>query len=344
MNVLDLFSGIGGFSLGLERAGMRTVAFCEIEPFPRAVLAKHWPHVPCYHDVHDVTADRLDRDGVGRIDLICGGYPCQPFSHAGKQRGHEDPRHLWPQMRRVVGEVRPAWVLAENVVGHITLGLDQVLADLETDGYAARAIVVPACAKDAPHIRQRVWIMARDRDRDREPDLSVDAEVEGVQGMVADAARDVGLRGGEEIRRARQRAESGSAGRGGVEHVATESQEGATRDVADAVSKGLERYARDEGEETGRSGSQRGPTSESGLPGGSGPLLPDDGLRSGEGPGPVQRGRQEPSRWLPEPRVGRVAHGIPRRMDRLRALGNAVVPQVVEEIGRAIMACKARRA
>lgn len=239
MNVLDLFSGIGGFSLGLERAGMRTVAFCEIEPFPRAVLAKHWPHVPCYHDVHDVTADRLDRDGVGRIDLICGGYPCQPFSHAGKQRGHEDPRHLWPQMRRVVGEVRPAWVLAENVVGHITLGLDQVLADLETDGYAARAIVVPACAKDAPHIRQRVWIMAR---------------------------------------------------------------------------------------------------------GGSGPLLPDDGLRSGEGPGPVQRGRQEPSRWLPEPRVGRVAHGIPRRMDRLRALGNAVVPQVVEEIGRAIMACKARRA
>lgn len=288
MNVLDLFSGIGGFSLGLERAGMRTVAFCEIEPFPRAVLAKHWPHVPCYHDVHDVTADRLDRDGVGRIDLICGGYPCQPFSHAGKQRGHEDPRHLWPQMRRVVGEVRPAWVLAENVVGHITLGLDQVLADLETDGYAARAIVVPACAKDAPHIRQRVWIMARDRDRDREPDLSVD--------------------------------------------------------VADAVSKGLERYARDEGEETGRSGSQRGPTSESGLPGGSGPLLPDDGLRSGEGPGPVQRGRQEPSRWLPEPRVGRVAHGIPRRMDRLRALGNAVVPQVVEEIGRAIMACKARRA
>lgn len=254
MNVLDLFSGIGGFSLGLERAGMRTVAFCEIEPFPRAVLAKHWPHVPCYHDVHDVTADRLDRDGVGRIDLICGGYPCQPFSHAGKQRGHEDPRHLWPQMRRVVGEVRPAWVLAENVVGHITLGLDQVLADLETDGYAARAIVVPACAKDAPHIRQRVWIMARDRDRDR------------------------------------------------------------------------------------------GPTSESGLPGGSGPLLPDDGLRSGEGPGPVQRGRQEPSRWLPEPRVGRVAHGIPRRMDRLRALGNAVVPQVVEEIGRAIMACKARRA
>ncbi len=140
VNVLDLFSGIGGFSLGLERAGMSTVAFCEIEKFPRAVLAKHWPGVPIYDDVRTLTADRLDRDGVPRIDLVCGGYPCQPFSHAGKRGGTSDPRHLWPEMRRVVGEVRPAWVTAENVTGHITMGLDQVLADLEADGYAGRLL------------------------------------------------------------------------------------------------------------------------------------------------------------------------------------------------------------
>ncbi len=255
MHVLDLFSGIGGFSLGLERAGMRTVAFCEIDAYARAVLRKHWPTVPQYEDVHDVTAERLARDGIGRIDLVSGGYPCQPFSHAGKQRGTDDPRHLWPQMRRVIGEVRPALVLAENVVGHITLGLDQVLADLEADGYAGRAVAIPACAKDAPHIRQRVWIIARN---------------------VADADRSR-LEGRE---------------RGGLQERAGEWTPGA-----------------------------RGP-------------LPN---AHGEPPGWPPESRRERSEWLPEPRVGRVANGIPRRMDRLRGLGNAVVPQVVEEIGKAIM-------
>lgn len=294
MNVLDLFSGIGGFSLGLERAGMRTVAFCEIEPFPRAVLAKHWPGVPCYEDVRDVTAERLARDGVPPPELICGGYPCQPFSHAGKQRGSEDPRHLWPEMRRVIGEVRPAWVVAENVVGHVALGLDQVLADLETDGYAGRAIVIPAAAVDAPHIRQRVWIMARDRDRDRESVGAFDAKVERVSG-----------------------------------------------DLADAECEGLEGYAGDEGAAEGRSGSQRGPVASRRVPRGIGPLLPDDGLRRSEGARASERRRPQPARWLPEPGVGRVANGIPRRMDRLRALGNAVVPQIPEMIGRAILEAEA---
>jgi DNA (cytosine-5)-methyltransferase 1 len=304
MNVLDLFSGIGGFSLGLERAGMRTVAFCEIEPFPRAVLAKHWPHVPCYEDIHDVTADRLARDGIGRVDLISGGYPCQPFSHAGKQRGHEDPRHLWPQMRRVIGEVRPTWVVAENVVGHITLGLDQVLADLEADGYTGRAIVVPACAKDAPHIRQRVWIMARDRDRDRESACTVDAEAQGLPSDVAHTEEQPG------INLCGDAGYAGQAGDGSREGAVQQPGRRGT-DVADANIAGSQ----------GHWGLRKCPDE---RPAGT-------------------RGRTEQGAWLPEPPVGRVAHGVPRRVDRLKALGNAVVPQVVEEIARAIIATERQR-
>jgi len=136
MKVLDLFSGIGGFSLGLERAGMETVAFCEIEEYPRRVLAKHWPDVPIYNDVRTLTKERLDSDGIGPIDLICGGYPCQPFSTAGKRRGAEDDRHLWPEVNRLISEYRPSWFIGENVAGHISMGLDQVLSDLEGQDYA----------------------------------------------------------------------------------------------------------------------------------------------------------------------------------------------------------------
>lgn len=293
MNVLDLFSGIGGFSLGLERAGMRTVAFCEIEPFCRAVLAKHWPGVPCYDDVRTLTATRLAADGIGAVDVICGGYPCQPFSHAGKQRGEQDPRHLWPEMRRLVGEVRPAWVVAENVVGHVTLGLDQVLSDLEADGYAGRAIVVPAAAVNAPHIRQRVWIVARDRDRDRKSACSVDAEASRLPGDLPDAA---GQRRQEDVLDVE-----------GEESLWTQAgfAAGVRPHVADADiarSQGHGRLRERAGERTARTGR-----------------------------------RTVPCEWLPEPGVGRVAHGVPRRVDRLRALGNAVVPQVVQVIGEAIL-------
>lgn len=161
LRVLDLFSGIGGFSLGLERTGgFETAAFCEYAEFPRKVLAKHWPDVPIYNDVRELTAERLDADGIGSIDLICGGYPCQPFSHAGKRLGAEDDRHLWPEMSRLIASLRPTWVIGENVAGHISMGLDDVLADLGTLGYACQAFVVPACAVNAPHRRERVWIVA----------------------------------------------------------------------------------------------------------------------------------------------------------------------------------------
>ena len=160
LNVLDLFSGIGGFSLGLERSGMTTAAFCEIDLFCRSVLARHWPTVPVYSDNHELSARRLSHDRIPSIDLICGGYPCQPFSIAGKQRGENDPRHLWPQMYRLVRELRPRWVVCENVLGHVELGLDAVLDDLDALGYTCTTFVVPACAVGAPHRRDRVWIVA----------------------------------------------------------------------------------------------------------------------------------------------------------------------------------------
>lgn len=160
LQVLDLFSGIGGFSLGLERAGMHTAAFCEIDPYCRSVLARHWPHTPIYHDIRQLTARRLHHDHIFDIDLICGGYPCQPFSIAGNQRGERDPRHLWPQMHRLIRELRPRWVVCENVAGHVELGLDTVLDELDALGYTAWTFVVPACAVGAPHRRDRVWIVA----------------------------------------------------------------------------------------------------------------------------------------------------------------------------------------
>ena len=158
-NVLDLFSGIGGFSLGLERAGMRTAAFCEIDPFCQRVLARHWPSTRVYADIKQLTSRRLQHDGLS-IDILCGGYPCQPFSVAGKRRGQDDPRHLWPEMYRLIREIRPRWVICENVAGHIELGLDTVFADLAAAGYAATPVVVPACAVGLPHRRDRIWVVA----------------------------------------------------------------------------------------------------------------------------------------------------------------------------------------
>lgn len=159
MRMLDLFSGIGGISLAAEWAGIETVAFCEIEPFPQKVLRKHWPNVPIYDDVRTLTKERLEADGIRAIDIVSAGYPCQPFSYAGKRRGTEDDRHLWPEVKRLLQEIRPRWFVGENVAGHITLGLDDVLSDLESLGYTAQAFVIPACSVNAPHRRDRVFIV-----------------------------------------------------------------------------------------------------------------------------------------------------------------------------------------
>ena len=134
MQHLDLFSGIGGFALAARWAGIETVGFCEIEDFPRKVLAKNFPGIKIHEDIKDLNGEEYEG-----IDIITGGYPCQPFSVAGKRRGTEDNRHLWPEMLRVVQQARPDWVVCENVAGHITMGLDEVLADLGNEGYTSQA-------------------------------------------------------------------------------------------------------------------------------------------------------------------------------------------------------------
>ena len=163
MRVLDLFSGIGGFSLGLERAGMTTVAFCEIDPYCRAVLKKHWPKVACYEDVRTLTADALSRDGI-TVDVICGGFPCQDISVAGDGAGIEGERSgLWREYVRLIGELRPDIVIVENVAALLGRGLSRVLGDLASLGFDAEWHCIPASAVGLPHIRDRVWIVANDR-------------------------------------------------------------------------------------------------------------------------------------------------------------------------------------
>ena len=161
LRVLDLFSGIGGFSLGLERTGgFETVAFCEIEPYPRAVLAKHWPGVPIYDDVRTLTADALRRDGIA-VDVICGGFPCQDLSRAGTGAGITGDRSgLWSEFARLIGELRPDYAILENVAALLDDGMGTVLGDLADLGYDAEWSTVSACAVGAPHMRQRVFAVA----------------------------------------------------------------------------------------------------------------------------------------------------------------------------------------
>lgn len=233
LKVLDLFSGIGGFSLGLERAGMETVAFCEIDKFCQKVLKKHWPGVEIFEDITKLDGKQFN----GAIDVVCGGFPCQPYSVAGKQKAEKDSRHLWPEMLRIIREAKPTWVIGENVKGIIKLGLDTVCKDLEAEGYTIRLFNIPACGVGAPHRRERIWIVAY--------------------------TNNIGCEGSE----------------------------------CEAI--------------------QRQP------------------IQSWEFKGGYQEWRDG---WpISAPKVCGVANGIPNRTHRLRALGNAVVPQIPEIIGRAIM-------
>ena len=229
MRVLDLFSGIGGFSLGLERAGFETVAFCEIDKKCHKVLNKHWPDVPIFEDVCTLTKELLDERGI-TVDVICGGFPCQDISLAGKGAGIEGERSgLWTEYARIISELRPKFVIVENVAALLSRGLDRVLGDLAEIGYDAEWHCIPASAVGAPHRRDRIWILAYPR---RVPaQIPLERELSAIQ------------------------------------------------------------------------------------------------IAYGSG------------WWETEPDVGRVADGVPGRVDRLKQLGNAVVPQIPELIGRAIMSC-----
>ena len=163
---LSLFSGIGGLDLAAEWAGFRTVGQCEWADYPREVLEKHWPGLPRYRDIRTLTKESFyELTGLYTVDVISGGFPCQPFSVAGKQRGKDDDRYLWPEFLRVIHELQPAWVIGENVPGIANLALDTVLSDLEAEGYEVQCFLIPACGVDAPHKRFRVVIVAHAIDR-----------------------------------------------------------------------------------------------------------------------------------------------------------------------------------
>ena len=246
MQVGSLFSGIGGFDLGLERAGMSIGWQVENNEYCNRVLEKHWPNVKRYGDIKTI-----DWKTVEKVDLVCGGFPCQPFSCAGKRRGKYDDRYLWPEVVRCIDALRPTWFFGENVPGIINLALDQVCADLESLGYEVVTFNIPACAVDAPHIRKRIWILAH--------------------------------------------AESDLWGASRCDRSKTSDRGGSF--LADAEAVLPQR----------RNGRSREAQSWGG------------------------------SRWPAESDVGRVAHGIPRRVDRLKGLGNAIVPQIAEALGRMIL-------
>jgi len=299
--VLDLFSGIGGFSLGLERTGgFETVAFCEIEPFPRKVLAKHWPEVPCYEDVTKLTGDILKRDGIS-VDVITGGFPCQDISTAGKQAGIKEGTRsgLWSEIVRLIGELSPRYVIVENVAALLSGPSEQrggwfgrILSDLAECGYDAEWENIPAAALGAPHRRERVWIVAYPKfSRPR-----CEGRKTNHQGWWASE------NGSKSIRQAH-----GASGSGRVVP--------AGQDVADTNSQ------RQQGQ-----GQPFKHVSQA-----------QDQNRQASILGPVGKPRE----WSPEPAICRVANGVPNRVDRLKGLGNAVVPQIPELIGRAILAAEA---
>jgi DNA (cytosine-5)-methyltransferase 1 len=274
LRVLDLFSGIGGFSLGLERAGMQTVAFCEIDKVAQQVLRKHWPNVPIFDDVKTLKGEQL-----GTIDVICGGFPCQDLSFAGKGAGLTGARSgLWWEFHRLIKEIKPSWVIIENVAALRSRGLDKVLGSLAEIGYDAEWHCVPASAVGAHHQRDRVWIIAYpNHARSRTPEHGVDQD-------------------GQTLEQERQDKPLGGVSRCGTV-------------VSDTDILGTQVPIE------GRHPSQQvlGGTSEA--------------WRVAVG-----------GTWSVEPPICRVADGVSNRAHRIKQLGNAVVPQIPELIGRAINA------
>ncbi len=282
MKVLDLFSGIGGFSIGLERAGMETVAFCEIEEYPRKVLAKHWPDVPIYEDVRNVTREQLNADGIFP-DVICGGFPCQDISVAGNQAGlgEETRSGLWSECARLLGDIQPKYAIFENVTALLNGGggdwFKRVLWDISEVGYDAEWHCIPASELGAHHHRDRVWIIAYPK-------------------------------GQREVR------EGGSPKQSGQPRPVYSQSSSPSQKMGDSQCRASKTELQRQKQPILQKTNQRRQAIGSSIAN-----VPEAGF------------------WSTEPKMGRVANGVPNRSHRLKCLGNAVCPPVVEVLAKAIM-------
>ena len=291
LTVGSLFSGIGGFDLGLERAGMKVIWQSEIDEFASKVLKKHWPDVP---NLGDIT--KVDWTNIERPDVICGGYPCQPFSTAGKRGGASDPRHLWPAMFNAICLLRPRYALMENVRGHLSLGFGRVLGDLAEIGYDAEWQVIPAAAVGALHKRDRVFIVAYPTS-------------EGLQRRVGQVVK--GHRNGFTNGRENVADTDGKRLEGQRAKQQTTRASGESAEMADT-----------NGEQLGQQGRTKDIGSKNRVWSNNNRRETTNGFRQW---------------WEVEPDVGRVANGVSNRVDRLKGLGNAIVPQVAELVGALVV-------
>ena len=352
LKVTSLFSGIGGIDLGLKATGYyKTTLFSEIDPFCQKILKKHWPNVPIIPDVRDINGKEIE------TDVLVGGFPCQPFSVAGKRKGKEDERHLWPEMFRIIKEARPSIVIGENVPGIINtqMALGQCVSDLESEGYKVQPVVLPACSVNAPHRRYRVFIIAMvDTDNLRLPQHSSEEKEKQVgwtetplvsgSSFMANAnsssrsswesrgadreisAESEGLRGGESERKARKESWSGS------ENVANP-----TSFISNGGGRGDHSKEGEIQREIGRKSSFLANSTASGSQASSEERLEQEGSEEAIAVDTCSRTFRPEGNWAVEPNVGRVADGISDRIHRIKSLGNAVVPQLTYVIGMSII-------
>ena len=355
---LDLFSGIGGFALAARWCGLETIQFVEIDPFCRKILNKNFPGVPIHDDIKTFTYTDIYKSGTqSRNDeemrgfpkeecesghsstllrgsdsreqpiptttnkfrptpfILTGGFPCQPFSCAGKRKGKEDDRYLWPEMLRVISEARPTWVIGENVGGFVNMGLDECISDLEAEGYEVQPFIIPACSKNAPHRRDRVWIVAHTSTTGTGCDSG---EVTDEEGYTREGR-------GKSIRQ-----RNGEVGTGGASPADSHAPDTDCRRL-----EGSETERRDSGDVVGEN-SLDTDTSDKGLQGS------ERGEAHGEGQAPhgptTECGSSWDEPWLEvATRLCRVDDGVSGRVDRLKSLGNAIVPQIAYEIMEAII-------
>ena len=330
----SLFTGIGGIDLAAEWAGFESVGQCEWADYPTKVLEKHWPNVPRWRDVRDVTKESVRTAGIERIDLISGGFPCQPFSVAGKQKGKEDNRYLWPEMLRVIRELSPTWVLGENVPGIMSIAGDEVCKDLEREGYEVGIFNFEAAAVGAKHRRERIFFVG----------YSKHNGLPAIEKLRSNEATSHKRWTEEQEKTGQSSGADRSVDASSIHRSKDGSKQYTEGDVANPNNKRLERRNCEI------------------LPECSGELLVRKGctyvadtnneprLQTNSETCTIRKkwhtrdnvswgsGGYEPgvNWWEFEPDVGRVANGVPDRVDKLRGLGNAVVPQQVYPILKAI--------